>query len=217
MNYLTDLLAQQAFHQLVAPVSAITRMRRLLLILVFILTGCNVSRSGRVEELTGDQVVIQALLQLQDMPFDWHIIENSQSRNVFKCDGESYTRAFAPIFKPNRDAPVQVYVSHTLFDCKNTTTAEARFYESSYPNPNLVDPITRFAAGHMPSSADTFRAYCGTLSDESTVCMTIARYGRLVSVIEVYKRMNGAAFPTENDILRWTVDRNDRMLSRFSK
>lgn len=197
--------------------------RFLLLILLSIsLAGCTISHAGPIEVLTGNTKAIDALLSAQDMPAMWHMVTSRKSKESYWCSGESYFRGFAPIFKAHRDDPLQGYVSHIIYVCSDISTARERFNWISQINPNIVGPITHIGLGHIPAHANEYKSYCGNFRDGSAVCMTIARYGNLVSVVAAEKQADMPTFPinmnvTESNLLDWVMVRNDALLSGSAK
>lgn len=189
-----------------------------LLIFALAFAGCTISSAGPKETLAGNTKAINALLNTQDMPFLWHVVDSRKSSESYLCSGKSYLHAFAPIFKAHRDAPFQGYVAHMIYVCSDTSTAKERFNWLSQTDPNIVGPITHVGIGRIPAHANEYKNYCGNYRDGSAACITFARYGNLVSVVQVIKNADMPTFPIdmnvdESNLLDWVLIRNDRLLS----
>jgi hypothetical protein len=149
-----------------------------------------------------------ALLQPIDMPLSWGF--------EWLVRGEGACVGRWSVFT---QGDLQPSINHIIFDCPDVSTAKALVYSRSAPELRAKrSPIM----GDAPAHADEFLAYCDIpdwkrqLSPTQIVsekyCTTLARYGRVVSVMEVNAILPSTMWPLEGHLLKWTVERNDRRL-----
>lgn len=96
-------------------------------------------RLGPIQRLDGDAKAINALLDVEDMPFLWFAVRSEKSNEFYWCSGDRYVRTFTPVFKAHGVPPSQISVSHTIYVCSDTPTARQRYTWGSWVNPNIVE------------------------------------------------------------------------------
>jgi hypothetical protein len=103
------------------------------------------------------------------------------------------------------------FMQHLVYDCPTVAAARAVFAAQQKP----AGPGRRvvMGEGQRPASADEYAAWCDTIgADPERFCKTLARYDRMVSRMEVNRMTDNPVWPTEVELLKWTIERNDAKL-----
>jgi hypothetical protein len=175
------------------------------LLLMLGLSGCDSWRPVR------ERAIDAALLQPVDVPLGWEFEWFNRDENSCKGRWNTFNKG-----------DLQPNIDHAIFDCPSDAVAKALMYSLSTPKLRATrSPIV----GDKPVRADEFLAYCDTpaskrqLSPTQIVseryCTTLARYGRVVSLMEINAILPSNTWPLEIDLMRWATQRNDRRLSQL--
>jgi hypothetical protein len=173
------------------------------------LAGCG------AQDETPRQIAIDfTLLQPAEMPlgwyYDWKITHEEQ------CEGR-WTFFTYDIGSPN--------VTHIIWDCPTEDAAKAIVYQQS--SPDLKASRDHIGGDSKPAHADQYLAYCDIPQykiligpdQEASIehCTTLARYGRVVSMMMVNAIRPTAKWPLEADLLKWTIERNDAKMVKLAQ
>ena len=174
-------------------------------LLIIGLAGCVSPNPPRI------QAIDNALFQPVDMPlgwaFEWGVEDDMGCHERWS------------VFRQGDNQP---FMQHIVYDCPNETAARTLVIAKSEPfAPGIRIQI---GEGQQPASADEYEAWCDTPNLKTRrsptelvtekFCTTIARYGRLVSVMQVNRLTSDSRWPTEVDLLKWTIERNDARLHK---
>jgi hypothetical protein len=180
-----------------------------LLALMSMLAGC-----GAQNQTARQDAIDFALLQPAEMPLGWdfnwgnaHKGQCEERWNIFRYDDAS----------PN--------VTHVIWDCPSEEAAKALVYEEG--SPNLKASRSHIGGENKPPHANEYLAYCDTPSYKILLdaykevsmknCKTLARYGRVVSMMTVNAILPTAKWPLEADLLKWTIERNDAKMVKLEQ
>ena len=174
---------------------------------MLVLTSC-----GYQNETPRQITVDLTLLQPVEMPTGWNY--EWQHTNEEQCEGRWNIFTYADS-APN--------VTHVIWDCPSEDAAKAVVYNRS--SPNLKASRNHIGGESKPAHADQYMAYCDTPNykiligpdEEASMqnCKTLARYGRVVSMMMVNAIRPTAKWPLETDLLKWTIERNDAKLVKL--
>ena len=180
-----------------------------LLTLSLILTSC-----GSQDQTPRQDAIDFALLQPVDMPLGWNY--DWKNTHEGQCEGRWNFYTY-DVSSPN--------VTHIIWDCPSEDAAKAIVYQQS--SPDLKASRNHIGGESKPAHADQYMAYCDTPSYKIEIgpnqdasikhCTTLARYGRVVSMMMVNAIRPTAKWPLEADLLKWTIERNDAKLVKLTQ
>jgi hypothetical protein len=172
-----------------------------------------VSISCGAQMTNRERAINAALLQPAEMPMDWGFRWFNRSEGG--CPG------WWNVFHHGDDEP---NVTHVILDCTDITSAKALYLSQQSPHfSNSSSSIISYT--HPPKNSDEYYAWCEIVNPgrrlapdivvSEKYCRAVARYGRVVSMMEVNAILPTTTWPLEADLIKWVVERSDTKLAKL--
>lgn len=157
-----------------------------------------------------------ALLQPAEMGLGWQFEWNNETANGCLNRWRGFSRGFGT-----------TVVRHEILDCETVAAAQGEYARrmEQAGSDALMGGRTLVGEASGPAHADEFSMWCekpavtirrgnGTGAILERVCKTVARYGRVISAMQV-TIWSDTTWPLEEDLLKWAIERNDRRLAEL--
>lgn len=178
--------------------------------LVWMLSACHAFQPAR------EFGINMALLQPAEMGLGWQFEWNNETADGCLNRWSAFSRGFAT-----------TVVRHEILDCETVAAAQAEYERrmERAESDTLMGSRTLPGEVKRPAHADEFSMWCarprvairrgnGAGAMLERICETVARYGRVISAMQV-TIWSDTTWPLEEDLLKWAIDRNDERLAKL--